>query len=333
MRKESEMKQRRFWSLVFLCLLFAALCCTACGKAKQAESTAAESQGAAAVSQGAVAEGSESLAEEGNTGLSADSRVVALSRSLGELWLLAGGKLVGVTEDGLNLEGVTAETASVGRILAPSTEAIIALNPDLVLIAPDISAQRELQETLTAAGIRCQAVDINKFSDYAAAMKQYTEATGRSDLYESNVSAVEKKIEKIKAELPEEIHGKTFLVIRASAAKTRVLKSDHFVVAMLEDLGLTNAAPESLLEQLSMEGMVEANPDYLFVILQGDTAEAEAAFQELISDQPAYRELKAVKTAQVYTLPKEFFQYKPNARWDEAYALLSEYLRRASLKQ
>ena len=325
------MKQRRFWSLVFLCLLFAALCCTACGKAKQAESTAAESQGATE-SQGTATEPSESLAEA-NTGLSADSRVVALSRSLGELWLLAGGKLVGVTEDGLNLEGVTAETASVGRILAPSTEAIIALNPDLVLIAPDISAQREVQETLTAAGIRCQAVDINKFSDYAAAMKQYTEATGRSDLYESNVSAVEKKIEKIKAELPEEIHGKTFLVIRASAAKTRVLKSDHFVVAMLEDLGLTNAAPESLLEQLSMEGMVEANPDYLFVVLQGDTAEAEAAFQELISDQPAYQELKAVNTAQVYTLPKEFFQYKPNARWDEAYVLLSEYLRRASLKQ
>ena len=331
MRKESEMKQRRFWSLVFLCLLFAALCCTGCGKAKQAESSAAESQGAA-VSQSTAAEGSESLAEA-NTGLSADSRVVALSRSLGELWLLAGGKLVGVTEDGLNLEGVTAETASVGRILAPSTEAIIALNPDLVLIAPDISAQREVQETLAAAGIRCQAVDINKFSDYATAMKQYTEATGRSDLYESNVSAVEKKIEKIKAELPEEIHGKTFLVIRASAAKTRVLKSDHFVVAMLEDLGLTNAAPESLLEQLSMEGMVEANPDYLFVVLQGDTAEAEAAFQELIAAQPAYQELKAVNTAQVYTLPKEFFQYKPNARWDEAYALLSEYLRRASLKQ
>ena len=331
MRKESEMKQRRFWSLVFLCLLFAALCCTACGKAKQAESTAAESQGATE-SQGTATEPSESLAEA-NTGLSADSRVVALSRSLGELWLLAGGKLVGVTEDGLNLEGVTAETASVGRILAPSTEAIIALNPDLVLIAPDISAQREVQETLAAAGIRCQAVDINKFSDYATAMKQYTEATGRSDLYESNVSAVEKKIEAVKAELPKEIHGKTFLVIRASAAKTRVLKSDHFVVAMLEDLGLTNAAPESLLEQLSMEGMVEANPDYLFVVLQGDTGEAEAAFQELIAAQPAYQELKAVKTAQVYTLPKEFFQYKPNARWDEAYALLSEYLRRASLKQ
>ena len=144
------MKQRRFWPLVFLCLLFAALCCTACGKQKQAESTAAESQGAA-----------ESLAKADDAGLTADSRVVALSRSLGELWLLAGGKLVGVTEDGLNLEGVTAETASVGRILAPSAEAIIALNPDLVLIAPDISAQRELQATLEAAGIRCQAVDIN----------------------------------------------------------------------------------------------------------------------------------------------------------------------------
>ena len=319
------MKKKRNWLYLALCLLFGILFCVACGGKQQTETTTA-----AKAESGSQAAESTAAAEEG---LSADSRVVALSRSGGEMWLLAGGNLVGATDDAMDLEGLSKACTSVGKLSAPSAEAILALHPALVLTAPDIPAQREVRKTLEAAGVRCQAVDINKFSDYAAAMKQYTEATGRSDLYESKVAAVEKKIEAVKAELPKEIHGKTFLVIRASAAKTRVLKSDHFVVAMLEDLGLTNAAPQSLLEQLSMEGMVEANPDYLFVVLQGDTAEAEAAFQELIAAQPAYQELKAVNTAQVYTLPKEFFQYKPNARWDEAYALLSEYLRRASLKQ
>ena len=47
-------------------------------------------------------------------GISASSRVVALSRSVGELWLLAGGKLVGATDDALDLEGISQDTASIG---------------------------------------------------------------------------------------------------------------------------------------------------------------------------------------------------------------------------
>ena len=144
---------------------------------------------------------------------------------------------------------------------------------------------------------------------------------------------MQQKIDSVKAALPSEIKGKTFLVIRASAAKTKVLKSDHFTVAMLEDLGLTNAAPESLLDQLSMEGITEANPDYLFVIFQGEPKEAEAVYQELIGGQPAYDQLKAVKDGHTAVLPKDLFQYKPNARWGEAYAKLAELLGGAAAKQ
>lgn len=322
------MKKKRSWLSLALCLLFGILFCSACGGKKQMETmeiSKAESSSQAAES---TAGGGGSAAN-----LSADSRVVALSRSVGEMWLLAGGNLVGVTDDALNLEGLSKSCTSVGKISAPSAEAIIALHPDLVLTAPDIPAQREVQKTLAAAGILCDTADINNFSDYAAAMKTYTGKTGRPDLYEKNVSAVEQKIYAVKAALPEEVRGKTFLVIRVSAAKTKVLKSDHFVVAMLEDLGLKNAAPESLLEQLSMEGITEANPDYLFVIFQGEPEKAEAVYQALIAGQPAYEQLKAVKEGHCTTLPKDLFQYKPNARWDQAYAKLAALLDAAAEKQ
>ena len=247
--------------------------------------------------------------------------------------LLAGGNLVGVTDDATDLEGLSKACTSVGKLSAPSAEAILALHPALVLTAPDIPAQREVRKTLEAAGVRCQAVDINNFADYASVMQSFTAETGRTDLYEKNVTAVQQKIDSVKAALPSEIKGKTFLVIRASAAKTKVLKSDHFTVAMLEDLGLTNAAPESLLNQLSMEGITEANPDYLFVIFQGEPKEAEAVYRELIGGQPAYDQLKAVKDGHTAVLPKDLFQYKPNARWGEAYAKLAELLGGAAAKQ
>ena len=316
-----EKKQNRLY--LALCLLFGILFCVACGGRQQTETTTA----AKAESGAQAAESTEA------SDLSADSRVVALSRSVGEMWLLAGGNLVGATDDAMDLEGLSKECASVGKLSAPSAEAILALHPALVLTAPDIPAQREVQKTLEAAGIRCQAVDINNFADYASVMQNFTAETGRADLYEKNVTAVQQKIDSVKAALPGEVKGKTFLVIRASAAKTKVLKSDHFAVAMLEDLGLTNAAPESLLDQLSMEGITEANPDYLFVIFQGEPKEAEAVYQELIGGQPAYDQLKAVKDGHTAVLPKDLFQYKPNARWGEAYAKLAELLGGAAEKQ
>lgn len=316
-----EKKQNRLY--LALCLLLGILFCVACGRRQQTETTTA-----------AKAESSAQAVEStAAADLSADSRVVALSRSVGEMWLLAGGNLVGATDDAMDLEGLSKKCASVGKLSAPSAEAILALHPALVLTAPDIPAQREVQKTLEAAGIRCQAVDINNFADYASVMQNFTAETGRADLYEKNVTAVQQKIDSVKAVLPGEVKGKTFLVIRASAAKTKVLKSDHFAVAMLEDLGLTNAAPESLLDQLSMEGITEANPDYLFVIFQGDPKEAEAVYQELIGGQPAYDQLKAVKDGHTAVLPKDLFQYKPNARWGEAYAKLAELLGGAAEKQ
>ena len=37
--------------------------------------------------------------------------------------------------------------------------------------------------------------------------------------------------------------------------------------------------------------------------------------------------LQAAQNDRVYLLPKELFQFKPNARWDEAYAYIDRILR------
>ena len=86
----------------------------------------------------------------------APKRVVALSRSIGDLWLLAGGTLSGITSDGLDLSGITKDCVSVGTISAPNAEAIMELQPDEVLATEEIPAQKKVVETLTSAGISCR---------------------------------------------------------------------------------------------------------------------------------------------------------------------------------
>lgn len=247
-------------------------------------------------------------------------RVVALSESIGDLWLLAGGHLKGITSDGLALSGIDADTVSIGTVSSPSLEAILALSPDLVLLSEEIPSQKELEQPLRDAGVTVDPVDINSFADYEAEMGELTELTGRSDLYEKNVTEVGDRIEKIKeegAQLPEA----DYLAIRVSATKSKVLKDDSFVTEILDDLNLQNLAEDdTALDELSVEAIAGMDPDYLFVVYAGDEEKAASVYETRFADSPLWQKLTAVQQDQVYQLPKDLFQYKPNARWDEAYA-------------
>ena len=61
------------------------------------------------------------------------------------------------------------------------------------------------------------------------------------------------------------------------------------------------------------------------ITTMGDESAGTAYMDSLISD-PVWQTLTAVKEGRVHQLPKELFQYKPNARWGEAYAYLIELL-------
>ena len=96
---------------------------------------------------------------------------------------------------------------------------------------------------------------------------------------------------------------------------------------MLKDLGTFNIAEKApvLLDGLSTEEIVLSDPDFILFTTMGDEGAGQAYMESLISD-PVWQTLTAVKEGNVHQLPKELFQYKPNARWGEAYAYLIELL-------
>ena len=61
-------------------------------------------------------------------------KVIALSKSNAELWLLAGGSLIGTSEDAMELAGISPETVSLGDMDHVSLEAIAGLEPDLIIL-------------------------------------------------------------------------------------------------------------------------------------------------------------------------------------------------------
>ncbi|MBR4777523.1 MAG: ABC transporter substrate-binding protein [Lachnospiraceae bacterium] len=246
-------------------------------------------------------------------------RIIALSKSNAELWLLAGGKLVATTDDALELEGLSEDIQSLGDMDHVSLEAVAALSPDLLILFSTDPSQKALGEAAEQLGIRVFYTNIDNFSDYESVMTELTKLTGRDDLYEKNVKNVREEIDNILGTTGKKKNG-TYLLLHVSATKSKVEKNDYFASEIFNDLGLENiAADTSSFDELSLEAIVTADPDYIFVVPRGNEQKAIDSFDELFRSQPAWESLSAVKNGNYYLLSKDLFGLKPNDKWAESY--------------
>lgn len=74
---------------------------------------------------------------------------------------------------------------------------------------------------------------------------------------------------------------------------------------MLAELGASNITDtdKSLLSDYSLESLVKADPDFIFLLPMGDSDEAaQKALKDQTTANPAWKELSAVKKGRVITL-------------------------------
>ena len=257
-------------------------------------------------------------------------RVAVLFSSFAEMWTQAGGSVsvsVGESvERGFCKKGTPLVDAGAGKTV--NLELLVAQEPDFVICSADIPAQVEAARTLRELGIPCALFRVESFEDYLRVFKIMTDITENADAYEAHGDAVKREVDAIRA-LPT-VGEKKILFIRAgsSARATKAKTSDgHFAAAMLEELGCSNVADKApiLLDGLSMEAILRENPDYVFITTMGDEERARAYVDSLLQSE-VWQSLDAVKNGAYCYLPKDLFQFKPNARWGEAYRYLWEIL-------
>lgn len=258
--------------------------------------------------------------------------VAVLLSSLADLWITAGGSVeisVGESiERGFADASVILVDEGAGKTI--NLEALIAAEPDFVIYSADLSGQLSCADTLRSAGIPAAGFRVETFEDYLRVLKICTDIMGTPERYEQYGTNLKAEIDGMIAVAQARENQPDILFVRAgSSAKYTKAKTaeNHFVCAMLKELGTYNIAEKApiLLDGLSTEEILISDPDWILFTTMGDEAAGQAYMDSLISD-PVWQMLTAVKTGRVHQLPKELFQYKPNARWGEAYAYLIELL-------
>lgn len=261
-------------------------------------------------------------------------RAVALLGSYGEVWLEAGGYLAGTTQDAVDSPAAQAQgdVANLGSHSEPNMELLFSLEPDFVILSADTAAHPAIAQTLDAAGIPYGFFSMNDYRGYMELLKTFTDLTGREDLYEERVASVLEPIEAMIASAKESgLYGqRTALLLRAYSSSVKAKGSvDTVAGPIMDDLGLVNVADSDagILENLTMEAILVDDPDYIFVVTMGNDQEAaEKMLEESLLSNPAWASLTAVKEGRYVVLDRDLFHYRPNGRWAESYAFMSELL-------
>lgn len=262
--------------------------------------------------------------------LASHDRVAALYGSFAETWLLAGGELVGVTSDALeerNLD-LGEHVAVIGSVKEPNLEEIILANPDFVILSADIASQVDFHDALVTARIPHAYYRVDTFDDYLAMLRQFTDMTQRPDLYALYGEAVQAQIDATLDAVAEQ-SGPSVLLLRAFSTGVKAKGDDNLAGVILRDLGADNLVTryDSLLEDVSLEAIITADPDYIFVTVMGASEEKALDYMAAhFESNPAWQSLTAVQEGRYIVLPKALFHYKPNARWGESYAYLADLL-------
>lgn len=262
-------------------------------------------------------------------------RVAALIGSFAEMWQLAGGEICATADDAWEDMGLTLseDTVNLGQTKSISVEKLFEAEPDFIIASANTRVNVELLDTLEATGVPTAYFEVSGFDDYLRVLKIFTEITGREDLYQENGLAIQTQIEDVIAKSEKRLQGQeepTVLFLRVSATAVYAKNSSDSVLGeMLKALGCRNIADDdaSLLENVTLEHVLQMDPDYIFTVQLGGNPEGvKNHLDSLFSEDSAWATLTAVKEGRWYHLDKRLYNLKPNARWGEAYEGLEAIL-------
>lgn len=219
-------------------------------------------------------------------------RIVSLLPSLTESVCALGqcAKLVGVDRYS-NYPSSVRTLVSVGGGLDPNIEAIVALKPDLVLVARSAPGT----ERLRALGLRVVALEPSDYANALRVLRTLGQLLG-TDTAEAVVQTMEADLRTAAAQVPASAHGKR--VYFEVSPGPYAASSASFLGQTLEHLGLQNIVPASLgpFPQVNPEFVVRAQPD---LIMLGDS-QAEA-----LPGRPGWASLRALQARRVCAFTQE----------------------------
>ncbi len=209
----------------------------------------------------------------------------------------------------------------VGNVYNVNIEKVIAAQPDLVICYKDMNDK--FVHNFEENNIPVVVLEMRTYAQVKNTVSVLGKITGNEAKAEQLNKDMDERIAAVRAKMPQE--SKRIAILHSTAQNVTVQLEGSIAGSTAQLLGFTNIAAGSMpLENnstaapYSLETLVAANPDIIYITSMGKLETVQDAMLKSISASPAWQSLAAVRSGHVYFLPQELFLLSPGIKYPQA---------------
>ena len=216
----------------------------------------------------------------------------------------------------------------VGQSMNPDLEVVASLNPDVFVM--DNAFKDSVEKSLKEYDFNTFFLKTNTYTDYIKSIEEL----GKTIDKEEEATTLINELKNIEKEVKSKKGDKapTVAIIFGSGENFMLATETSYLGDLVKTVGGKNIASkldknvENGYVQLSLEYILEQNPDYILRFAHGNLEETKKSFDKAFDKNPAYQELNAVKNNKVVDLDSNVFNVSANLKVKEAIQTLGDIL-------
>lgn len=269
--------------------------------------------------------------EKANTDIKISVASVAISQILSEM----NQEIVGRPTTKLTLPKEYQDVPEIGSSFSPDFEKVLAVGTELLI--GDEMFKDKIEKTAKEYGIETFYVNTSTYNSFLTSIEELGKKIGKEKEANDIIKRFKEPLNNTK-----DINKDLKVAIIFGTSESNMLATENtYVGSLVQALDVKNIATEIINDSsgnnplevdsngyinLNLEQLLKNQPDLILRFGHGNIEEANKAFDKLFSENPAWKNLNAVKNNKIFDLDSNIFGSSANNSVDKALIELGEIL-------